>query len=914
MKNLPTGTITFLFTDIEGSTKLWEEHPEAMKIALAQHDSLLQQAIESYNGCVFKMVGDAFCASFPTAPDALDAALAAQRSVSAEAWGDTPIRVRMALHTGMAEERNGDYFGPPLNRVARLLSAGYGGQTLLSLATQELVRDQLPQGASLIDLGQHRLKDLFRPEHVYQLSVSDLTTEFPPLRTLDAKLTNLPAQPTPLIGLEREVAAILALLRRDDVRLVTLTGTGGTGKTRLSLQVAADLLDEYEHGVWFVDLSPIIDPALVVSTIAGALGVRESGSQPLTDTLRDYLREKQLMLVLDNFEQIVKAAPIVSELLTASLKLKLIVTSREVLRLRGEHDYAISPLGLPERGRKQTVAVLSQYEAVALFIQRAKAANSNFEITDENGPAIAEICARLDGLPLAIEIAAARIRMLTPQKMLEKLSDRLKTLTGGARDLPARQQTIRGAIDWSYNLLDESEKTLFARLGVFVGGWTLEAAEAVCGNKLDLGVADGLESLLDKSLIRQAVGLNDDPRFTMLETIREYAAEKLAQSNEGKALRRGHSEYFAALADQAWEGFKVGREHEWLLQVSPEFDNIRAMLAWLLEHQNAEVIVRVAASLGPYHERLGLYREGIYWLDKGLAMDQALPPHVRAFGLRRLAVAIADLGIDREIGSITEEALAIYRDLGDQEGAATCLNNLASFALSEGDYSRSYELYDEALALHRALGNLNRVAFVLKNISMLRRVLGDFAAARTYLEEATRLARESADELLLHECLGGLVWLALSEGAYDEALGQIQEMEAIAARIGAIQTITTGHMFRGLVSLQVGDLSAAQTILSKALSEAHEHEFMALRYLLLAGVASTTVRLGNAHRAAQLFGAADARGDNSIALVPLDKHPFYQSDVASARASLGDSAFEAAWESGRAMAIDQAIAYALEEN
>src|SRR5918994_660312 len=523
----PTGTVTFLFTDIEGSTKLWEDNAPAMQAALAHHDELLRWVVEEHGGYVFKTVGDAFCCAFPTAPDALEAALEVQRKLFSSEWEQIgTLRVRMALHVGAAQERGGDYFGSPVNRVARLLSAAHGGQVLLSLSTEELVGDQLPAGTSLRDLGEHRLKDLFRPERVFQLSTPGLPSEFPPLRTLDVYRNNLPPQPTSLIGREKEVSEVCERLSRPEVRLLTLTGAGGTGKTRLALQAAAELTEDFDDGVYFVSLAAIRDPQLVVGAAAGTLGVKEAGGQPPLVSLEDYLREKHILLVVDNFEHLLEAAPTVSELLSAAPKLKVLATSRIPLRLYGEHEYSVPPLALPDPRVLPPLEVLTQYEAVRLFVERARAVKEDFSVTNESAPAVAEICARLDGLPLAIELAAARVRMLSPQAMLTRLGNRLKLLKG-------------------------EEKTLFGRLSVFSGGRTLEAIEEICDPEGDLDALEGVESLLEKSLLRREEGVGGESRFVMLETVHEYAREKLRESGETDAIQRRHAEFFLEVAEEA---------------------------------------------------------------------------------------------------------------------------------------------------------------------------------------------------------------------------------------------------------------------------------------------------------------------------------------------------------------------------
>jgi predicted ATPase/class 3 adenylate cyclase len=666
----PTGTLTFLFTDIEGSTKLWERDSSVMQVALARHDEILRSAIEERGGYVFKTVGDAFCCAFPTAPDALEAALDAQRLLLEERWGESaPLRVRMALHTGAAEERDGDYFGPPLNRVARLLSAAHGGQVLLSLPTQELVRDQLPAGTTLRDLGEHRLKDLFRPERVFQVLASGLPSEFPSLRTLNAYRNNLSLQPTPLIGRKREVAEVYERLLRPEVRLLTLTGVGGTGKTRLSLQAAAELTEQFEDGVFFVSLAAIRDPQLVVPAMAATLGVKEAGGQPLLESVEDSLGEKHILLMVDNFEQVIEAAPVVTELLSTASNLKVLATSRIPLRLYGEHEYAVPPLALPDPERLPSVERLTHYEAVRLFVERAQAAKADFSVTNESAPAVAQICYRLDGLPLAIELAAARIKVLSPQKMLGRLGNRLKLLTGGARDLPERQRTLRSTIEWSYGLLGEGEKVLFARLSVFAGGRTMEAIEAICDAEGDLpvDVLDGLSSLVDKSLLKQEEGAGGEPRFVMLETIHEFAREKLQESEESEDIRRLHAEYFLALAEEAEPAVEGAQQPVWLERLEEEHDNMRRALSWSLgQGQDSELALRMSAALGEFWYLRGYFGEGRRWLEEALAKSGRTPTAARARALQRVSwLAFQQGDLDRAEEASEEERRRRHRRGGE---------------------------------------------------------------------------------------------------------------------------------------------------------------------------------------------------------------------------------------------------------
>ena len=550
MTNHPSGTVTFLFTDIEGSTQLWEHHPEAMRTAYARHESILRAAVAMHNGYAYKMIGDAFQIAFETAPEAVATALEIQRALHVEPWPETgPLHVRMALHTGVTEERGDDYVGPALNRVARLLGVGHGGQVLLTQPVYDLVRDDLPHDAELRDLGEHRLKDLIRPEHIYQLTASGLQSDFPPLKSLDNFPNNLPLQVTSFIGREKEMAEVKRLLW--DSRLVTLTGPGGTGKTRLSLQIAADFLDFYPDGAWLVELAPLADPALLPQTIAHVLGIRESSSHSIMSLLTDYLRAKELLLILDNCEHLVEAcAQLVDTLLKACPHILILASSREALGISGEISFRVPSLSTPDARRLPPFGTLTQYEAVQLFIERAEVAQPGFNVTKENAPAIAQICSRLDGIPLAIELAAARVRVLNVEQISGRLDNRFRLLTGGSRTAMPRHQTLRALIDWSYDLLPEAEQALLGRLSVFAGGWTLEAAEAICsGDGIEPDeILDLFIQLENKSLVNSDHAQNSEPRYHLLETIRQYARGKLLEAGGGERVREQHLEYFLKLA------------------------------------------------------------------------------------------------------------------------------------------------------------------------------------------------------------------------------------------------------------------------------------------------------------------------------------------------------------------------------
>ena len=893
---------------------MWERDPVAMRSALSRHDEILNEVIERHGGHVFKTVGDAFCATFSTATDALEAALVAQRALHCEPWEEEcKIRARMALHTGAIEQRGGDYLGPPVNRVARLLSAGHGGQVLLSLAVRRLAADRPPHGAELRDMGERRLKDLTHPEHVFQLTIPDLPADFPPLKTLDARRNNLPVQPTPLIGRERAVREICGRLRQREARLLTLTGPGGTGKTRLSLQAAVELLDEFRDGVFFVELAPIDDPSLVATTIARTLGLIETADQTTEEGLKEYVRSRQVLLVLDNFEQVLEAAPLVGGLLASGPDLRVLATSRAALGVYGETEYAVPPLELPDPGHLPSLDSLNRYEAVRLFVERAQGVKTGFALTHENAPAVAAICARLDGLPLAIELAASRARILTPQAMLKRLGDRLKLLTGGAGNLPARQQTLRGAIEWSHDLLAEEDRTLFRRMAVFAGGRMLEAMEAVCAPEGEPDVLDGVQSLVEKSLLRQEEGPEEEPRFVMLETIHEYARERLEESGEAEEISRAHAAYFLSLAEQAEPELRGPGQVGWLERLEAEHDNMRAALSWSLERGEVDITLRLVDALWWFWHVRGHWSEGTGWLERALSASGGGAPGSRARTLSALGWMASWQGDCERAEMLSAESLALHRELQDLPGIARDLSSMGWTAMLKGDTERASRLLEESLALSREVGDDHLMSRALQGLAWAACEKGDLVLSDSLLEESLVLSRKRRDTREVANSLSDLGLNSVYQGGYERAAALFEEALVLRREIGDRIGLAANLNALGMAALGRGDPEAAKSLIVESLTLGSVLGYDLLAAENLEVLAAVTGGRGEESRAARLWGAAEALRESLDVPVPPSERALRGSYAAAARSRLGEEAWEKAQAEGRAMTLEGAVAYALQE-
>ena len=852
----PTGTVTLLFSDIEDSTsRLAKLGAERYQAVLEEHRLILRDAVARHAGYEFGAAGDALFVAFGSAQDAIRCAVAAQCALNDHAWlGGRPLRVRMGLHTCEVTLTADDYVGIGVHCVSRICAAGHGGQVLLSQTTHALLVEA--SGFAARDLGEHVLKGLPEPQRLYQLLDSRLQNEFPPLHAARKRPLNLPSETSRLVGRSLELRAICETLRRQGVRVLTLTGPGGIGKTRLSVQAAEDLADEFAHGVFFVPLAAIEDPALVQPAIAQALGVSAAAGQSLSA----YLAEKAILIVLDNFEQVIAAGPELALLMAHAPRVRCLVTSREPLHLTGEHVYPVSPLAMPDVRRLPPLAALAECESVALFVERAKALIPAFALTEDNAQAIAEICLRLDGLPLAIELAAARTRLLSPTAMVKRLSERLTLLAGGARDMPERQQTIRNTIAWSYDLLDERERALFAQLGVFAGGFTLEAAEAVCETSMD-----AVAGLVEKSLVRR-----QDERLGMLDTIRAFALEKLAERDYANTVRDRHAGYFGDLAEDACR--QPGqREKDCLDLLESEHDNLRAALDWLRSNAS-ERFLRLAGALGWFWHLHSHFTEGRVYLAEALAMTSA-------------------------------------RD----EVRARALSAAGELAAWAGDLPAARELIEEAVAIWRDAGREREIGEALLELGWGCFYTGDDAAARRCMEESMRIAKAVAERPLINRARIGLLQVLVAIGDLDLVESMAREALADAEHQGDLRSAHFAHHFLADCALIRGDCASAGPRYRRALELAVELGDRSETAFEIQGVAMAAAGMSLAARALRLGGAAaaefDALGLDYTGIrfwtALLDRY------LGRARAELAADAADAAWQEGRRTDLESTISEAL---
>jgi len=860
---------TFLFTDIEGSSQLWERDPERMRLALARHDAIAREVVEGNRGVVVKTSGDGVHAVFDDPSDAVVAVLAMQEGLSdAAATGGVAIRVRCGLHAGRAEHRDNDFFGSVVNRAARISNAAHGGQVLLSQAVAVLVVGRLPPQATLRDLGHVRLRDLASPERIYQLIHPKLRETFPALRSLEATPNNLALQLTSFVGRKRELDEVRALLR--NTRLLTLSGAGGIGKTRLSQQVAAEVLDDFPDGVWFVELAPLSDPLLVPQSVAIVLGVKEEAGRPVIEALIKYAKDRRLLIVLDNCEHLVQAcAELATQLLQSGPHLKILASSRESLRVSGEASYPVPALGVPDPGKTVALPAMTQYEAVLLFVDRAMASLPSFQLTEQNAAAVADICQRLDGIPLALELAAARVRTLSVESIAARLGDRFRLLAGGNRTAMPRQQTLRALIDWSFDLLTENERALLRRLAVFAGGWTLEGAEAVgaAGSIGEHDVVDLLSNLVEKSLVNMEA---EGQRYRLVETVRQYAQDKLDEAGEADATRSRHLAFYLALAERASPELVGPNQGVWLARLDLEGENLLAAHAWCDQAQDgAELGLRLVFAINFYMFYRGL-----------LALLQ------RA----------------------TLEALA--RSEGQPMTAARCrvLHTAGKASLFMGRFAEAQGLLEQAIAVAREIGDEQRLAMIHDELGGVAMGQGDLVTARHHAEQALLLAKGHSDQRALVSANCTLAQLCRMEGDLDAAEPLYAEAQAMARAIGDRESIAITLLNLAMVAVGRNDGDRARPMLLEALTIAGDIGSKPAGQSALEVAAGLASLREDWPRAARCFGAAEAlMAQTSLQRDPADE-AFLAPLMTQAREAFGAAAFDAAVTSGRLLGYEEATA------
>jgi predicted ATPase/class 3 adenylate cyclase len=867
MREPPTGTVSFLFTDIVGSTRLWEKFPAQMGAALARHDDLIRSAVEAHAGLVFKTVGDSVCAAFQSPHDSLEAAIDAQRALAAEDWKDIrALTVRMGIHAGPAEFRDGDYFGATLNRVSRVEGAGHGGQILLSRIVVELLEDE-PLGAiSFKSLGNHRLRNLDRPEHLYQVVVQGLAESFPPPRSMEALPNNLPGQTTSFVGREKQLDEVKNILA--DARLLTLMGTGGTGKTRLALETGAHVIHDFRDGVWLVELALIAEADRVVEAVAAAVGAREEPDRPLHSTLINFLRGKSILVLLDNCEHLLSAvSDLAAELLRSCPRLKILATSRHAMGIGGETIFRVPPLQVLDfdaddfRGEDFPTR-LSEYEAVKLFVARAVAVRSDFTITNANAPAVAEICSRLDGIPLAIELAAARVKLLSVEQIASRLDDRFRLLRGGHRDGLPHQQTLQTLIDWSHDLLSEKERVAFRRMGVFAGGRTLEALEKVCsGDGLEeFEMLDLLEQLVDKSLITVELDDSGNPRYTMIETVWHYSREKLEASGEAPAVRDRHLDYFLTFAEEVAPHLEGPDQRSWLDRGESDLFNFRFAAEWTIKSRKTEAGLRLITAMYRAIEVRGNLAEAWDIAMRLLALPDAdVPPQYKAAS--RIALARIAWAADRydDARKFHAEAKQIYDAIGDEAGSALADMLLGFLDRGDGHLDEAEGRFRRALNVGRKLGRTYLEAGALSGLGSIAMDRGDLARARDLKERSLTIYERLGDQWIIGLILWGITGVAIAQKDYSRARSALAEWTRITRELG---------------------------------------NRWILPYIL-ENYADLALGIDQAQQAARLFGATEALRENLGTQLLAKEQAEHEASVAALKQLLPEAELQSAWDDGR---------------
>ncbi|MDP9226314.1 MAG: NB-ARC domain-containing protein [Actinomycetota bacterium] len=851
MVKLPEGTVTFLFTDIEGSTRLLASLGESYGDALADHRRLLREAFSSSGGVEVDTQGDAFFYAFARAQDAVTAAVAGQRALSSHDFGDgVELKVRMGIHTGEPARSQEGYVGPDVHLGSRICSVAWGDQIVVSSATAAVISRL--KDVTLRPLGDHTLKDIDQRMALHQVVAPGLRQDFPALRSVGAHPTNLPPRLPALIGRDQDIAAVTELVSSPEISVVTLVGPGGTGKTRLSLALAAEMLPSFPDGVFFVDLSALSDPSLVIASIAQVLSLRETPGRSLEESLTDHLASKEVLLVLDNFEQVMQAASQLSSLLQGAKALKVVVTSREALRISGERVVSVAPLELPSSSGNLDEVMGSP--AVALFVTRAQAVKADFSLTTDNAADVAAICRRLDGLPLALELAAARINLLSPSALLARLDQGLKVLSAGRRDASDRQRTLRGAIAWSYELLSQDEQSLFRRLAVFAGSWSLEAAQSVCDRgDLELDVLDGLASLADKSLLRASAA--DADRFTMLETIREFALEKLEESGESEEIRRAHADHFKRLAEEAEPHLIGDRQKEWLDRLEVEHDNLRAALTWSLD-KAPELCSHIAIPLIRFWGIRGHITEGRQWLGSVLDRPEVMgTERLRATqGAALLAEVQDEYGVSI---AHAQEALSLARLLGDKSETARALIALCSGYSRQGDVEPASLAIEEAVALAEAINDPHLLVRALNNLAAIRDDQHRRDEATSLYEKSAAIAGGSGDKRGLMMALLNLGEAAAFGGEQDSARSSLHRVLALAQELKDPLYEAGSLINLGIVDLLMNEPQKAIPKFKRALSKGADTESTYEVVSCLDGLAAA-IGGKDIVKASRLFAASDS--------------------------------------------------------